>query len=211
MKIKKKKQKNFQDVKNILEDFLHSDNIPASATKLLLMSMAIGGIAIGGAALPGVLELLKNFDLSEKKTGFSKKQIESALGGLKKRKLIKIEKYDGDKISVKLTNKGKERVAEFSFDLLQIKKPKKWDGKWRILIFDIPNKHKQAREALRNKIRELGLHQLQKSVWIYPFDCEDEILFVAEAFEVQRHIEIITADRFLHENILKQKFKELLK
>jgi len=115
-----------------------------------------------------------------------------------------------NKISVKLTNRGKERVIKFSFDLLEIKKPEKWDGKWRIIIFDIPNKYKQAREALRCKIKELGLRQLQKSVWIYPYDCEDEILFVAEAFEVQKYIEIITAERLLHSNVIKKHFKKLL-
>jgi DNA-binding transcriptional regulator PaaX len=77
------------------------------------------------------------------------------------------------------------------------------------LIFDIPTKPKiynQAREALRNKIKKLGFYQMQKSVWAYPYECEDEILFVAEIFQVQRHIEIITADKVMHENILKRKF-----
>lgn len=124
--------------------------------------------------------------------------------------MIKIEKYKSDKISVRLTNKGKERVAEFYFDLLQIKKPGKWDGKWRIVIFDIPNRFKSAREALRHKIKELGLKQLQKSVWVYPYDCEDEILLIAEVFEVHRYIEIITAERLLHANVIKDKFRNLL-
>jgi len=56
----------------------------------------------------------------------------------------------------------------------------------------------------------LGLRQLQKSVWIYPYDCEDEILFVAEAFEVQKYIEIITAERLLHSKVIKSYFKDLL-
>jgi DNA-binding transcriptional regulator PaaX len=210
MKIKKKKQKSFQDVKNEIENFLHSDSIPANATKFLLMVVAMGGIVVGGAVVPGILKVLKEMDLSEKKTSFSKKQISNAFADLKRKKLIEIEKYDGDNISVKLTNKGKERTREFHFDLLSIKKPKKWDGKWRIIIFDIPNRFKPAREALREKIKELGLHQLQKSVWVHPYDCEDEILFVAEAFEVQRFVEIITAERLLHMDIVKNKFRDLL-
>ena len=210
MKIKKKKQRDFQDAKNTIENFLHSDSVPANVTKFLLMFVAMGGIVMGGAALPGILKLLKSADLSGRKTGYSKKQISNALADLKRKKLIEIEKFEDGKISVKLTNKGKERVVEFSFDLLKIKKPKKWDGKWRIVIFDIPNRHKQAREALRGKIKELGLHQLQKSVWIHPYGCEDEILFVAEAFEVQRYIEILTVERLLHADIIKNKFRDLL-
>jgi len=210
MKIKKKRQKELSNFKEKIEDFLDSDSIPANATKFLLMIVALGGVVMGGAALPGILKILKSLNLSEEKTGFNKKQISNALGSLKRQKLIEIEKYEDDKISVKLTNRGKERVIKFSFDLLEIKKPEKWDGKWRIIIFDIPNKYKQAREALRGKIKELGLRQLQKSVWIYPYDCEDEILFVAEAFEVQQYIEIITAERLLHSNVIKKHFKKLL-
>jgi DNA-binding transcriptional regulator PaaX len=210
MKIKKKNKKNFQDVKNAIEDFLHSDSVPANATKLLLMVLALGSVVVGGAVLPGVLKALKKIDLSEKKTGFTEKKIKEALGSLKRRKLIEIEKYDGEKVFVKLTNKGREMTKEFYFDLLKIERPKKWDGKWRIVIFDIPNRFKPGREALRGKIKELGLHQLQKSVWVYPYECEDEILFVAEAFEVQRYVEIITADKLLHEKIIKNKFRDLL-
>lgn len=207
MKIKKKRRE--LKVREKIEDFLHSDSIPANATKFLLMVVALGGVAVGGAVLPGILKILKSLDLSEERTGYDKRQISNAWGNLKRQKLIEIEKYKDDKIEVKLTNRGKERVAEFSFDLLRIKKPAKWDGKWRIVIFDIPNRYKPAREALRNKIKELGLRQLQKSVWVYPYDCEDEILFVAEAFEVQHYIEIITAEKLLHEKVIKGYFKNL--
>lgn len=84
-----------------------------------------------------------------------------------------------------------------------------WDKKWRILIFDIPTKPKiynQAREALRRKIKGLGFYQMQKSVWVYPYECEDEILFIAELFQVQKHIEIITAEKLLHAEAIKRKF-----
>ncbi|MDD5397274.1 MAG: hypothetical protein PHW24_04460 [Candidatus Moranbacteria bacterium] len=78
------------------------------------------------------------------------------------------------------------------------------------MIFDIPTKPKiynQARNALRAKIKELGFYQMQKSVWVYPYECEDEILLVAEIYQVQKHIEIITAEKILHENIVRKAFK----
>lgn len=210
MKIKKKRQKELPGIKEKIEDFLFSDTIPANATKFLLAVLAVGGIATGGAIIPGILKVLKDLDLSENETGYGRKQIENAFKNLKRQKLVELGRNKNrDRIEVRLTNKGKERVRELSFDLLEIKKAEKWDGKWRIVIFDIPNRFKPAREALRHKIKELGLKQLQKSVWIYPYDCEDEILFVAEIFEVQRYVEIITAERLLHEEIVKIKFKDL--
>lgn len=207
MKRRIRKQKYTPALAEKVENFLHSDNIPATATKFVLMGLAVGGVAFGGAVIPGVLKILAEFNkLNGKEKKYDKKEIGSAIQNLKRQKLVEImADYEG-KTKIKLTNKGKERLVEFSFDTLEIKKPKKWDGKWRIVIFDIPERFKLAREVLREKIRELGLCQLQKSVWIHPFECEDEILFIAEAFEVEKYVEIITAEKLSHGNIIKKLF-----
>ena len=77
-------------------------------------------------------------------------------------------------------------------------------------MFDIPTKPKiynQAREALRLKIKELGFFQMQKSAWVCPYECEDELLFVAELYHVEKYIEVLTVEKLLHESILKRKFR----
>lgn len=61
--------------------------------------------------------------------------------------------------------------------------------------------------ALRDKIKEIGFVQLQKSVWVCPYECEDEILFLAESYYVTKYIEILTVEKMLHEEQLKRKFK----
>lgn len=189
------------------EKFLYNDSVPATAGKFLLAFLAAGPLLVVGAAIPGLLSATKSISQSKK---YSKAQFRNAYKNLHHRKLIEIIDEGDDKFKVQLTNTGKKRVKEFSFDLLQIQKPKKWDGKWRILIFDIPSNpaiFNQARNALRNKIKDLGFYQMQKSVWVYPYECTDEILFVAEAFSVQKHIEIITAEKILHEEKIKRVFK----
>lgn len=209
-KIKKTKiLENKKSLGMYIERFINSDSVSATAGKFLLMTIALGGMVFVGALVPGILALTKE---NRKYRKYTNKQIQNAIYNLKKRKLIEIVKYDDDKVKVKLTNKGKERVKEFSLETLSIEKPKKWDGKWRILMFDIPTKPKiynQAREALRSKIKELGFHQLQKSAWVYPYECEDELLFIAEIFNVQKHIEIITAEKLLHEDQIRRFFKVL--
>ena len=140
---------------------------------------------------------------------YTQKQIYTAFNNLKQRKLIEIIREDDDSFRVQLTNKGQKRFKDFCFETLEIPEPKTWDKKWRILIFDIPTKPKlfnQAREALRNKIKDLGFYQMQKSVWVYPYDCEDEILFIAELFQVQKYIELLTVEKLLHEENIKQVF-----
>jgi len=200
-------KKNKRTTKQIVEDFLYSDSKKATVTKFVLMSLAVGGIVFVGALAPVLVSLMGENKQFKK---FSKKQIQNSFGALKKRKLIEIIQEKNGKTRVKLTNKGQARIKEFCFEELRISKAKHWDKKWRILIYDIPTKPKiynKAREALRVKIKEIGFVQLQKSVWVCPYECEDEILFLTESYHVTKYIEILTVEKMLHEDQLKRKFK----
>lgn len=97
------------------------------------------------------------------------------------------ENADGTKTLV-LTERGKKRAVVFNFSKIKIKKPPVWNGLWHIVIFDIPEKYKWARLSLRDKLLALGFFQYQKSVYIHPFACKDEVDFVVEYFEVRRFV-----------------------
>ncbi len=201
-----KNKKTFNLKESVENNFLYSDSIPATAGKFLLAALALGPAIVIGAVAPGIFSTIKSFD---KKHSYSEKQIRTAFNNLKQRKLIEIIEEGDEKFKVRLTNRGQARTKEISFEFLRIKKPARWDGKWRVLIFDIPTNPKifnQARNALRAKIKDLGFYQMQKSVWVYPYECEDEILFVAEIFSVQKYIEIMTVEKLLHEEKIKRIF-----
>lgn len=72
-----------------------------------------------------------------------------------------------------LTSKGSKRIRE-NIPILRLA-AKTWDRKWRIVIFDIPEKKKRLRESLRRKLIDLGFGRWQKSVYIIPHDIRDEI------------------------------------
>ncbi len=205
-KYKHNKEAVGKEFQEIIEDFLHSNTASATAAKFLLAFIALGGVALAGALAPGIFLAAKSMQGSRR---YSKRQISGAIHTLKSRKLIEIIEEGDDKFKVQLTNRGSKKVRDFCFEALTIATPKKWDKKWRVLIFDIPAKPKiyhQAREALRHKIKELGFYQMQKSTWAFPHECEDEILFIAELFQIQKHIEILTVEKLLHEDKLKKKF-----
>lgn len=87
-----------------------------------------------------------------------------------------------------LTEKGKKRAVTFNFSGMRVKAPEVWDGLWHIVIFDIPEKYKTARLSLRDKLLSLGFFQCQKSVYIHPFSCEDEVDFISNFFEIGRYV-----------------------
>lgn len=90
---------------------------------------------------------------------------------LKQAKLIKNYK-DGKEKYLELTPKGLEKVKHYSLDNIEIQAPKVWDRKWRIVIFDIPDDKKVARNILRDKLRQIGFILLQESVFVFPFECK---------------------------------------
>lgn len=109
-------------------------------------------------------------------------------------KLVKWIEKPGGSVELTLTDKGKNKVLIFNPDTFQITKPKKWDGKWRIIIFDIPEKRRGARDSLRSHLRQLGFHELQKSVFVHPYPCDDIFDFLVEFHDARKHVRFIVAD-----------------
>lgn len=113
---------------------------------------------------------------------------------------------DGEKTRIVLTEKGTKRVLSYDFDKLEIRRTTHWDRKWHLIVFDIPEALKVARDALVLKLKKLGLVQFNKSVWVYPYECKDEVDFIAEFFEVGRYVHYIVADSMTNEENLRVLF-----
>ena len=93
-------------------------------------------------------------------------------------------------------------------DDLKIKKPKKWDKKWRLVAFDISQSKKIYREAFRGKLKDLGFISFQKSIWISPYNCKDEINLLIDFFDFSNNeIRLIVADHVSDD----RKFRKLFK
>ena len=113
---------------------------------------------------------------------------------------------------IELTNKGKKSLKVIIAKNLKILKPKKWDGRWRMVIFDVPDNNKIAREVLRGMLKRMNFYMLQESVFVYPFNSYNEIKYIVDLYNLKgcvRYLisEIIEGERdlinhFLGKNIL---------
>lgn len=173
--------------------------------KDILKWLALTGAIYLAASSPYfVLNLMKAMKKWQK---YKKERIYSAFWRLKKAGCIIIERR-GKQIYLKLTRKGKKMAGWLQIDALKIKRPKKWDGKWRIVIFDISQLKKIFRELFRGKLKELGFYPLQKSVWIIPFECRDEIEVLRNFFGLtQKEVRLIVAEDIESVDWLKKIFK----
>ncbi len=120
-------------------------------------------------------------------------------------KLLEKKKNSDGTITIFLTEKGKKKAITYNLDKIEIEK-KNWDGKWRIVVFDIPERKRKGRDALRDKIKKIGFLELQKSVWVCPYDCKDQIDYIVEFFDLRQYVRLIIAEHIDNESYLKNKF-----
>lgn len=114
-----------------------------------------------------------------------------------------IKKYIKEKEeNIILTRKGKKAVRKYITEEIDINIPQKWDKKWRIVIFDIPKDKNKRRDVIRNKIEKMGFYQLQKSVYVHPFDCIKEINYIKKSYYLEPYVQYIVADRIESEKDL---------
>ncbi len=168
--------------------------------KEILKGLAIGGLIAASFVLPGLPQIFKLFGINNSRDRFRMKR---AIQTLEKKKLINIYEKDGEEI-MEITEGGNKRVLKYKFEEMKIIKPKKWDGHWHIISFDIPEKYKRGRDALSRKLKEIGLYPLQKSVFISPFECREQVDFIGEVFNIRKFIHYFVAKEIDDEKYLKQ-------
>jgi len=150
------------------------------------------------------ISLLRKYKTFKK---YKKKRIYDHFYKLRKQGLIEINNKN-HQIYIKLTEKGKKKAGWLQINDLKIKRPKKWDKKWRIVMFDISQLKKAHREAFRGKLKELGFIPLQKSVWVNPFKCCDEINLLRDFFGLtEKELIMVTAEDIGRDSQLKRDFK----
>ena len=135
----------------------------------VLVTIGLAGMLSVAAVAPGAVQLLKVTGVNAR----LRYQTKTVLGKLKHKGEIEFVERDGKKY-VRLTERG-ERVLELSGDRLMKTRPKKWDRRYRLVMFDIPERRKRTRDALRFKMNEVGFLRVQDSAWMYPYDCEEFI------------------------------------
>jgi len=188
-----------------IEKELKKESKKKNIQKIILNSIATAGILSVALLAPNVLSVLRPFVLDKKSKNFKYNTNRSLSRLLLLGLVIFIEK-DGKKY-LRLTEKGKLKLMTLEKDNFKFCKPQKWDKKWRIVIFDIPQRRRLQRDKLRFTLKQIGFVKLQHSVWVYPYDCEELITLLKLDFKVGREILYIIAEKIENDKIFKKYFK----
>lgn len=116
--------------------------------------------------------------------GVSVRVIRRTLRRLRRIEYIGMAERNGEVI-VTITERGRQRVLRANLDNLKLRKPRRWNRMWHVVIFDIPEGYSSNRDALRKKLRSLTFFKLQQSVYVTPYPCHDELDLLNEVFETR--------------------------
>jgi len=182
-----------------LEERFRKRKKRADLQKLILNTVGVaGGIGVALIA-PGVFVALGKLGLIP-----HKRQADTIRAARQRLVQHGLLVWEGTRL--RLTEKGERKLRLLELHNYQIPKPKRWDKRWRVLIFDIPEKRKGLREKIRRTLSAVGFVRLQDSVWIYPYDCEDLITLLKADFKIGKDMLYMIVDTLEYDDPIRAKF-----
>lgn len=173
----------------------------------VLRAIAAGIIVVSSLAAPNLLQVLPVLFPEE----FSRKKrptpadVSKMLLRLKRRGLISLKKT-GNGFALRLTPTGQELHDRLFLKSYKIPRPRRWDGKWRVVIFDIHEERRTVRDLIRQRLGHLGFIRLQDSVWIHPYECEEAIEILKTANRVRHDVHFLLVSRLAQDSWLRRHF-----
>lgn len=142
----------------------------------------------GGEVWVGsLIELLKPLGLSENAVRLGLSRM-SRKGVFKRKKKGRKSYYSLSKKGLEKMSGGRERGLERDY--------KNWDGKWRIVVYTIPEKLREDRNNLREKLKDFGFGNLGNSIWISPYNIISNVVSKADKMGISQYVDIFEGEYF---------------
>ena|SRR3989344_1103905 len=187
----------------VLEKFRKKRYTHGEVVILVLKVLAISGFAVAVLAMPGLANVLQLFQPKDQK---EKNRLRRTIKNLHNRKVIRISEK-GNNTQIEITEKGKRLLLAYDLEHMNIPVPKRWDCLWRVVLFDIPETKRRARGELNFRLRDIGFEPLQKSAFVFPYECEKEIKFISEYFGVQKQVKYLVVRSISDDEELRKQFQ----
>lgn len=175
----------------------------ASAREILKL-VGAGAFLAASIAIPNlpraVKPFLKNENEFEVWKRFNISYLKRTLKRLEKEKFVEFDEEDGMQI-VKISENGRKRIVRFALNELEIRKPKIWDKKWRLISFDLPEKLKSERKIFVEYLNAWGFYPLHKSVYLHAYPCLKEIDFLREYLRIGAYVRLFIVSSIENDNL----------
>ncbi|MEK9151184.1 MAG: hypothetical protein AAB547_00965 [Patescibacteria group bacterium] len=176
--------------------------------RVFLGSIAAVGMVSLAVAAPNAIQIAKLFQ-GRRQSYFRRYQapsyVRKTLKSLHRRGMVRISERQGE-AKVYLTDKGRRELLKYKLLEKRLEK-RHWDKKWHIIIFDIEEKRRSARNCIRKDMQSFGFAKLQESVWVYPYECEEAITLLKTQYKMGKELVYIVAGDIENDGWLRKKFK----
>lgn len=166
----------------------------------ILLTLATTGLVAWAVMAPNTLRLLKYLPGDP-----IRYRLRTAAGKLVAKKYAVWVKKN-DFYCLRITEIGRKALAFEQSRLSLSNTKRKWDGRWRIVTFDIPERRRGIRARLREMMKSIGFVRLQESVWVYPYDCEEFIALLKAELKIGRSVLYVIADSIEQDKVLRSHF-----
>ena len=183
-----------------IEDKSKKNKKRKNIQRAVLSTIAVSGLLAVSMVAPNTVKVLKSL-------GFHPNKREDEVIKRARKRLIDKGFVIYNNSFLKITENGKKELNRFSINNWVINKPRKWDGRWRMLIFDIPEHRRSTRDKVRATLSSIGFIKVQQSVWIYPYDCGDLITLLKADFKIGKDLLYLIVDSMENDNKFKKLFE----
>ncbi len=189
----------------ILEKEIKVTDKRKNIQKIILSTIYAVGILSVVAVAPNIFSVIRQLEGSRSRKKSLKYSINASFTRLREKGLIEIIEINGKKVA-RITSKGENKLDFLDRHNFKLKIPKKWDGRWRVVIFDIKESRRKTRFLLRKTLSEIGFIRLQNSVWLYPYDCEDLISLLKADFKIGKDVLYMIVEKLENDWHLRKTF-----
>lgn len=176
--------------------------------KQVLVLIGAGVFLTASVLMPNLPLALKPFldqkrkDEREVWKRFNIPYLKRTISRLEKQKLVEASEENGMQI-IKITKEGRRKIVKMGLDELEIKKPKIWDRRWRLISFDLPEKLADIRKVLVEYLTVWGFYPLHESVYLHAWSCFKEVDFLREYLGVGEYVRIFTVSEIENDKLFR--------
>lgn len=175
-----------------IEEQVKRKNIRKGALQRKVILLLTAGLALGLSRNPKQYFRVVRA-VGEEWKDIKRDSLNRAIRSLYESKLVETKDNRDGTLTLILSKEGKRLALTYDIENMGIRAPAQWDKKWRIVMFDVPEKFKGVRDTLRMHFKSMGFYEFQKSVFVHPYPCAKEIEYLMEFYDSRKYIRFIIA------------------
>lgn len=182
--------------------------------KEILLLLGVGTLLAASLIMPGltvaagaIMRAKRKHDWTENQKAWKKFNAPLLRRNFKRlyeQKLVEVVEENGQEI-VKLTQKGYTKYLRFKMEDWS-NQNKGWDGKWRVVLYDISKFKKAQQESFRRMLKQMNFWPLQESVYLTPYKCQEAISYLREYFNIGEEVMVLEVNKLENEGYYKAYF-----